>query len=226
MPMINIQSLCKEYPSGHSVIHALQNIDLTIEKGEFISFIGKSGSGKSTLLNLIGGLDRPTSGIISFNNQDLTGLSSPQLAEYRKTQVGIIFQSFNLIHTQTALENVTIALAIGGAARSKRKSLGMQFLEKVDLADRATHLPAELSGGESQRVAIARAIANGPEMVLADEPTGNLDTETSGQIIDLLLRLNKEEGKTILLITHDAETANRVSDRVVTLKDGKIISIK
>ena len=224
--MLNVQSLSKEYPSGHTTIHALQNIDLKIERGEFISFIGKSGSGKSTLLNLIGGLDRPTSGKISFEDAELTSLTSAQLAEYRKTRVGIIFQSFNLIYTQTALENVATALAIGGIPRSKRKPLAMKFLEKVGLADRATHLPSELSGGESQRVAIARAMANGPEMILADEPTGNLDSETANQIIDLLLQLNKEEGKTLMLITHDAETAQKVSDRVVTLKDGQIISIQ
>lgn len=222
MKIIQISNLGRTYKKGKIDIPALQNIDLEIEEGQFVSIVGKSGSGKSTLLNLIGGLDTATEGSILFDRNDLRKMTRSQLAEHRKKSVGMIFQSFNLIQSRNALENVDLALTFGGVARSKRKALATELLQKVGLGDRITHLPDELSGGETQRVAIARALANNPKVLLADEPTGNLDSETSEEIMELLIDLNKNKNITVIMVTHDQETAEQVSDLVVKLKDGRI----
>jgi len=222
LKLIEISNLGRTYRKGKINIPALQKIDLEIEEGQFVSIVGKSGSGKSTLLNLIGGLDRATDGTILFEGNDLLKMSRSELANHRKKSVGMIFQSFNLIQSRNALENVDLALTFGGVARSKRKALATELLRKVGLGDRTTHLPDELSGGETQRVAIARALANNPKVLLADEPTGNLDSETSEEIMELLIDLNKKKHITIIMVSHDQETAGQVSDLVVKLKDGRI----
>jgi putative ABC transport system ATP-binding protein len=222
--MFQLANIIKEYDTGKTKIYALRGVSCSLPAGKTIAVLGKSGCGKSTLLNILGGLDRPSSGKIKFQNSDLTSLSSSHLANYRKTKVGIIFQSFNLINSLTAWENVAMALAIGGVPRKKRKAAAIELLEQVELGQRATHLPSELSGGECQRVAIARAIANNPEILLADEPTGNLDTETSAIIMNLLLNLNRQRGKTVIMVTHDRENALKFADNILTLKDGTIIN--
>ncbi|MBN1649880.1 MAG: ABC transporter ATP-binding protein [Bacteroidales bacterium] len=219
--LINVQ---KEYDTGKHKIHALAGISLQIPCGKAISIVGKSGCGKSTLLNLLGGLDRPTFGNVVYKGTDIATLNQQQLAGYRKSAVGMVFQSFNLIHSLSAWENVAIALAIGNVPRRKRKAEALNLLSQVGLDDRACHLPAELSGGECQRVAIARALANSPDVILADEPTGNLDSETSFNIMELLTSLNKINGKTLIMVTHDIDYARKFSDLIITLKDGQIIS--
>lgn len=223
MALIETSQLSKIYRKGRIDIPALQDIDVAVMKGDFFSIVGKSGSGKSTLLNLIGGLDKPTSGHLIFNDKDLREMTRNEMARHRRFSVGMIFQSFNLIQSRTALENVALALTFGGMPRGKRKKTATGLLEKVGLAGRLTHVPDELSGGEAQRVAIARALANNPRVLLADEPTGNLDSETSDEIIRLLLDLNKNQGITVVMVTHDLETARRVSDVIITLKDGRVI---
>lgn len=225
MKFIQIANLSRIYQKGGIIIPALQNINLEIEEGQFVSIVGKSGSGKSTLLNLIGGLDRATEGKILFNGNDLHKMSRTELAQHRKKSVGMIFQSFNLIPSRSALENVDLALTFGGVPRNRRKATATALLQKVGLGDRINHLPDELSGGETQRVAIARALANNPKVLLADEPTGNLDSETSAEIMDMLVDLNKNQGITIILVSHDQETAQLVSNWIVKLKDGSINEI-
>lgn len=225
MKLIEISNLSRIYKKGKISIPALQNVDLKIEEGQFVSIVGKSGSGKSTLLNLIGGLDRASEGTFLFDGRDLRKMSRADLANHRKKSVGMIFQSFNLIQSKNALENVNLALIFGGVSRGKRKQMATDLLAKVGLEDRLTHLPDELSGGETQRVAIARALANKPKVLLADEPTGNLDSETSQEIIALLTELNKIRGITIIMVTHDVETAEQVSDMIIKLKDGKVFEI-
>jgi len=225
LKLIAISDLSRTYRKGKIDIPALHNIDLEIKEGQFVSIVGKSGSGKSTLLNLIGGLDRATEGKILFDGKDLRQMSRSDLAQHRKKSVGMIFQSFNLIQSRNALENVDLALTFGGVPRSKRKAIATSLLQKVGLADRISHLPDELSGGETQRVAIARALANNPKVLLADEPTGNLDSETSREIMDLLFDLNKNQNITIIMVSHDQETAQEVSDLVVKLKDGRISEV-
>jgi len=221
--LIQTINLSKTYRKGKLEIHALKNASCEIEQGDFVSIVGKSGSGKSTLLNLIGGLDRASSGSIVFGGNDLRQLSKSEMANHRRFSVGMIFQSFNLIQSRNALENVELALTFGGVSRGKRKPRATELLTKVGLEERLTHVPDELSGGETQRVAIARALANNPKVLLADEPTGNLDSETSNEIIDLLIDLNKNHGITIIMVTHDLETAEKVSNLILKLKDGEII---
>jgi putative ABC transport system ATP-binding protein len=221
--IIKTIQLCKYYHKGKIKIPALEDATCEIEQGAFVSIVGKSGSGKSTLLNLIGGLDRATSGTILFDGRDLSKFSRAEMADHRRFSVGMIFQSFNLVQSRNALENVELALIFGGVPRGKRKNRATALLTKVGLEKRLTHVPDELSGGETQRVAIARALANNPKVLLADEPTGNLDSETSREIIDLLKDLNKNQGITIIMVTHDVETAEGVSDMVLKLKDGRII---
>lgn len=194
-----------------------------MHEGEFFSIVGKSGSGKSTLLNLIGGLDRATSGSIIFDGKELHKMSRTEMANHRRFSVGMIFQSFNLIQSRNAIENVELALTFGGVQRRKRREIAETLLRNVGLGERLTHRPDELSGGETQRVAVARALANNPKVLLADEPTGNLDSETSNDIISLLQDLNKNHGLSIIMVTHDLETAEKVSDRIIRLKDGKIV---
>ncbi len=225
MNLIKTAKLSRTYQKGKIEIPALLDVSLTIEEGTFVSIVGKSGSGKSTLLNLIGGLDTATEGSITFDGKDLRNMSRSELAKHRKKSVGMIFQSFNLIQSRNALENVDLALIFGGVPRGKRKALAKSLLGKVGLEERYSHLPDELSGGETQRVAIARALANNPKVLLADEPTGNLDTETSEEIMQVLIDLNKTEGITIIMVTHDLETAEEVSDIIIQLKDGKVYEI-
>lgn len=220
--LIRIQNLKKIYVKGSVRVEALRSVSLTVESGAFVSIVGRSGSGKSTLLNLVGGLDTATSGDIHILQNDLTRMSSSALAHHRRFTVGMVFQSFNLIPSRTALDNVVLALAFGGVPRRQRKSRAADLLNTVGLSGRLDHTPGELSGGEAQRVAIARALANRPKILLADEPTGNLDSRTSVEIIDLLRKLN-EEGLTVLMVTHDEGSAEAVSDRVVHFLDGQII---
>jgi putative ABC transport system ATP-binding protein len=222
-PILSINKLSKIYQKGAVEIPAVRDVSFEVPRGTYLSIVGKSGSGKSTLLNLVGGLDKPTTGAISFQGNELGGMSRYQLALHRRYAVGMIFQSFNLIPTRTALENIILPLTFAGLAKRKRKPRAMELLVQVGLGERTSHFPSELSGGEAQRVAIARALANEPEMILADEPTGNLDSITAGEIIDLLVSLNKDKGLTILMVTHDKETAEAVSDKIITLKDGSII---
>jgi putative ABC transport system ATP-binding protein len=221
--ILSIDKLSKIYQKGAVEIPALRDVGFELPRGSYLSIVGKSGSGKSTLLNLVGGLDRPTSGSIQFNGKDLGKMSRYQLALHRRNSVGMIFQSFNLLPRRTALENIILPLTFAGLPRRKRKDRAKELLEQVGLGERISHFPSELSGGEAQRVAIARAMANEPRMILADEPTGNLDSSTAGEIIDLLVSLNKDKGLSILMVTHDKETAEMVSDSMITLKDGSII---
>jgi putative ABC transport system ATP-binding protein len=218
--------LMKTYRKGKMAINAVDAVSFGVKKGEIVSIVGRSGSGKSTLLNLIGGLDTASGGKIIFNDEEISDWSRNELAMHRRHHVGMIFQSFNLIFTRNALDNVILALIFGGYPKNKRKFRAQELLERVGLSERQYHKPDELSGGETQRVAIARALANDPEIILADEPTGNLDSVTANEIIDLLVHLNKEQMKTILLVTHDRETAARISDRMIYLLDGKIVENK
>lgn len=220
--MIQVQNLYKTYDKGKLKIPAVDNVSFSVNEGEFISIVGKSGSGKSTLLNLIGGLDTATSGSILVNGEDLSSMTKSDLADHRKNTVGMVFQSFNLISSRTALENVELSLIFNRVGKIRRRKKAKELLDSLELTDRTDHKPSELSGGEAQRVAIARALANDPPLLLADEPTGNLDSKTSKHILELLKKLN-EDGKTIVMITHEADAAKNVSHRVLELLDGKII---
>jgi ABC-type lipoprotein export system ATPase subunit len=224
--IIQTSDLCKIYHKGNVEVRALQGITFDVLEGEFVSIVGRSGSGKSTLLNLIGGLDTATSGRIRIREAELTQMKRAELARHRRHTVGMIFQSFNLIPSRTASENVVLALTFGGVRPKERKSRASEILSKVGLDRRADHRPGELSGGEAQRVAIARALVNEPDIILADEPTGNLDSKTSQEIIDLLKQLNREQGLTVLMVTHDETSAQAVSHRVCQLLDGKIVHQK
>ncbi len=223
MEIIRTEELGKTYVKGKILIPALQGISFSISQGDFFSIVGKSGSGKSTLLNLIGGLDRPTAGRLLFQGRDLAAYSRKDLAYHRAHGVGMIFQSFNLIHSRTALENIILALSIGGTPHRRRKQRAMDLLRQVGLQDRADHKPDELSGGEAQRTAIARALANEPSVLLADEPTGNLDSQTAAEVIGILEELNRVRGLTVIMVTHDQETARRVSGNLIRLRDGGIV---
>jgi len=215
----------KIYHKGSVEVPALQGVSFDMVQGEFLSLVGRSGSGKSTLLNLIGGLDTATTGKILVRGKDMTRMKRSDLAQHRRFTVGMIFQSFNLIPSRTALENVTLALAFGGVRRKDRTVRAREALSRLGLKDRVDHTPGELSGGEAQRVAIARALANSPDILLADEPTGNLDSKTSAEIIRLLERLN-QEGLTVLMVTHDEDSAEAVSHRLFRLLDGRIVDEK
>jgi len=221
--MLKISNLSKTYKKGNIPIPALRNVSLEVKQGEFVSIAGRSGSGKSTLLNLIGGLDTATSGQILFKEKDLTRIKRSELAQHRRFSVGMVFQSFNLIPYRSALDNVALALTFGGAPRQKRKSIAEGLLSQVGLEHRLHHKPSELSGGEAQRVAIARALANNPAVLLADEPTGNLDSLTSEEIVGLIRNLNRDHGLTVLMVTHEQEIAESVSHKVIHLLDGKIV---
>ena len=222
-PFVLTRDLCKTYQKGTVVIPVLRGVSLNVEKGEFVSVVGRSGSGKSTLLNLLGGLDTATSGRIVVGDSDVTSMSRRDLAVHRRSTVGMIFQSFNLIPSRTALENITLALAFGDHPRSDRKRRAAGILSSVGLEDRLSHTPGELSGGEAQRVAIARALANDPDVLLADEPTGNPDSRTAGEIVGLLEALNRERKLTVVMVSHDEEAAREVSHRVFRLLDGRVI---
>ena len=217
--MIAVNNLSKTYDTGTLSVTALQNVSFQIEKGEFVAIMGSSGSGKSTLLNLLGCLDLPTSGHYALEGLEIARLKSNQLAEVRNRKIGFVFQSFNLLPRATALENTELPLLYGRIPNPTE--IAMQALERVGLKHRAKHKPTELSGGEKQRVAIARALVNNPSIILADEPTGNLDSTTGDEILSVFHRLNKED-VTIILVTHEEEIA-RKAKRIIKMKDGKII---
>ena len=219
--MIHLKDVNKTY-QGAQPLHVLKGISLDIERGEFVSIMGASGSGKSTLLNILGILDNYDSGEYRLNDVIIKDLSETRAAEYRNKMIGFIFQSFNLISFKTAVENVELPLFYQGVGRRKRHELAMQYLDKLGLAQWANHYPNEMSGGQKQRVAIARALITKPQIILADEPTGNLDSENSKEIISLLRKLNKENNQTVIIITHDEKIALS-ADRIISVQDGKII---
>lgn len=223
--LLGVSHVSKIYLKGNVEIPALADVSFEVRPGEFVSIVGRSGSGKSTLLNLVGGLDTTTSGHIYFAGEDLTRMKGPGLARHRRVSVGMVFQSFNLIPQRSALENVMLALTFGRLPRRQRRQRAEELLSDVGLSHRLDHQPGELSGGEAQRVAIARALANSPAMLLLDEPTGNLDSRTSKEIIDLIRRLNRETDLTVLMVTHEQDIADEVSQRIIRLLDGKIVDI-
>jgi len=220
-PMLDLESIYKIYGSGNTQVRALEDVNLRIYPGEFISIIGPSGSGKSTLMNMLGCLDVPTAGAYRFWGTEIGKLDSDQLALIRRNYIGFIFQSFNLLGRTQAIENVELPLIYKGVGRAQRRARALRALDAVGLAARATHTPAELSGGQQQRVAIARALVTEPSLLLADEPTGNLDTATTIEILELLRRLNREENRTIVMVTHEPEVA-AFTDRVLEFRDGKL----
>jgi len=219
---LNTVDLCRYYHRGPQTVHALERVTIAVTKGEFLSIVGSSGSGKTTLLNLLAGLDTPTSGSVELGGTPLTTMTRRELAAYRAHKVGMIFQSFNLISHYSALQNVETALYFNGTTPSERRRLAGEILERLGLADRLTHRPADLSGGEQQRVAVARAVVKNPEILFADEPTGNLDFENAGQIADLLMSLNKQ-GLTIVLVTHNLEMAQRYTQRAIRMQYGRVL---
>ncbi|MEG3279366.1 ABC transporter ATP-binding protein [Streptococcus suis] len=218
--LIRLTSINKSYKNGDQELRVLKNIDLEVEEGEFLAIMGPSGSGKSTLMNIIGLLDRSSSGNYWLEGEEVSQLSEKKLAQVRNDQIGFVFQQFFLLSKLNALQNVELPLIYAGVPSSKRKELAKRYLEKVELAERMTHLPSELSGGQKQRVAIARALVNTPAIILADEPTGALDTKTGEQIMKLLTELNNE-GKTIIMVTHEPEIA-AYAKRKIVLRDGVI----
>ncbi len=224
MAILEARNVTREYRMKAETVRALAEVSVGVERGDFLAILGSSGSGKSTLLNLFGGLDRPTSGEILFDGRSLAPLSSWEMSRYRLRRVGMIFQSFNLIPTMTARENVSLALAFAGLGKSERRRRSLELLDRVGLLKRADHFPSGLSGGEQQRVSIARAIANEPQVLLADEPTGNLDSGRAAEVMSVLDEMRRNDGKTIVLVTHDKDLADRFATRVIRLKDGKVIS--
>ena len=217
--IVETRNLTKTYMSGGRPLEVLKGVDLKVEHGEFMAIMGPSGSGKSTLLNMIGALDRPTSGEVFIHGTNINKLNDNQVAELRNREIGFIFQFFNLIPRMDAQGNIELPMAIAGKSRGDRHKRAKELLSLVGLADRADHKPSQLSGGEQQRVAIARALANEPNILLADELTGNLDSKTGAEIMHLLRRLNDEEGKTFILITHDPAVGQQ-TDRLISFKDG------
>ena len=218
--LIQLSNVVKSYSNGDQELNVLKGIDLTVYEGEFVAIMGPAGSGKSTLMNIIGLLDKPTSGDYSLNGTQVEELKEKQLAKVRNQEIGFVFQQFFLLSKLSALQNVELPLVYAGVNSSKRRQLAKQFLEKVELSERMKHLPSELSGGQKQRVAIARALVNNPSIILADEPTGALDTKTSDQIMQLLTELNRE-GKTIVMVTHEPEIADFATRKIV-IRDGEI----
>ncbi len=216
--LISMKNIYKIYNPGENAVHALDGVDIEIAQGEFVAIIGQSGSGKSTLMNVIGCLDQPTSGEYYLHGQEVEKMKDDELAEVRNNEIGFIFQGFNLIHNLTALENVELPLIYRGVSRKERRKLAKDALEQVGLGNRMEHLPSEMSGGQQQRVAIARAISAAPPVILADEPTGNLDSKSTQEILSILEELH-QEGRTVIIITHDLEIANRAK-RVICFKDG------
>ncbi len=218
--LVEIKDVCKVYNPGENEVRALDHVSVTIDEGEFVAIIGQSGSGKSTLMNMLGCLDVPTSGSYMLHGQDVSDLDDNELSDIRNREIGFIFQGFNLIPNLTALENVELPLIYRGVGRTKRVELSKKALEKVGLENRIGHKPSEMSGGQQQRVAIARAIAQAPPIILADEPTGNLDSNSSKEIMSILQNLHSE-GRTVILITHDNEIAAQAK-RIIKIKDGHI----
>lgn len=221
MDILQVKKLSKTYGTGDTAVKALDDVSFSVKKGEFVAIIGASGSGKSTLLHMIGGVDRPTSGHVHVENTDIYNLNETNLAIFRRRQIGLIYQFYNLIPVLTVEENITLPLLLDGH-KVEQKQLD-DLVTQLDLQKRLNHLPNELSGGQQQRVSIGRALINNPALMLADEPTGNLDSETSAEIIDLLTMFNKKFKQTLIMITHDDRIALQ-ADRIITIKDGKIIN--
>ena len=222
MSLLQLTDIFKIYNPGEYSVNALDGVSLTIDNGEFVAIIGQSGSGKSTLMNIIGLLDIPTSGTYILNNQDVSNLKDDNLSDIRNREIGFIFQGFNLIPSLTACSNVELPLIYRGIKKEERHKIALEALEKVGLKERVSHLPSQLSGGQQQRVAIARALAAKPPVILADEPTGNLDSSSGKEVMQMLYELNAE-GKTVILITHDNKIA-KSAKRLIRIQDGKIIS--
>jgi ABC-type lipoprotein export system ATPase subunit len=220
---IRVANVTKRYAASSAPVFALKDVSLQIHRGERVALLGKSGSGKSTLLNLLGGLDRPTEGHVTVAGRDLDCLSARELARFRSTSVGMIFQSFNLIPSRTALENVELPMVFAGLPRYERQTAARRALESVGLEARLHQRPATLSGGENQRVAVARALVNRPELVLADEPTGNLDSATAREVMALIVDYVGKDDATLMLVTHDQELAEEFTTRIVRLKDGGVL---
>lgn len=221
---VRTEALVRHYRLGQSVIRAVDGVSFTVKRGEFAALLGASGSGKSTLMNLIAGLDHPTSGTIVVEEQNLATLTSQQLAQYRRHTVGMVFQSFNLVPTMTLVENVELPMRFAEVERRERNARVQEALAAVGLSGRLEHRPSEMSGGEQQRAALARALVNRPKVLLADEPTGNLDSKTGKEILDLIRSLNKSLGMTVIMVTHERVLAEQYATRMIFLGDGKLIS--
>ena len=221
---IRSENLCRHYRMGDTLIRAVDGVSLEVRGGEFVALLGSSGSGKSSMLNLIAGLDRPTSGNVIVQDRDLAKLSREELAKYRLHIVGMVFQSFNLIASMTVAENVELPLRFAEVERSRRETLAREALERVGLQARMDHRPSELSGGEQQRAALARALINRPQLLLADEPTGNLDSRTGTEILNLVQSFNRELGMTVVMVTHERALAERYAQRMIFLADGKLLA--
>ena len=224
MDLISARSLTKTYSSGPTMVTALADATFDVPAGQRLAILGKSGSGKSTMLNLLGGLDQPTSGSLAVAGTDLATMSRSQLADYRLTKIGFIFQSFHLVPSRSVIQNVELPLMLAGQSLAERKKHASAALEAVGMGHRLTHRPSELSGGERQRTAIARALVNRPSILLADEPTGNLDSATAKTVIELILDQVRERGMTLILVTHDEELAKRTTERILRMADGRIAS--
>jgi ABC-type lipoprotein export system ATPase subunit len=222
-PTIQVENLSRQYRMGETVIRAVDGLTLSVRAGEFVALLGTSGSGKSSVLNLIAGLDSPTSGSVIVHGSDLAKLSREQLAHYRLHTVGMVFQSFNLIATMTLAENVELPMRFAEIDRSKRDALATEALTRVGLKARMNHRPSELSGGEQQRAALARALINRPQLLLADEPTGNLDSRTGTEIMNMLRDFNQQMGMTVVMVTHERALAERYAQRLIFLADGKLV---
>lgn len=221
-PLVELQQICKHYTSGQNVVKALDGVDLTIHHGEYLAILGPSGSGKSTLMNVLGCLDKPTAGHYQLDGHPVDSLSTQQLAAIRNQKIGFVFQSFNLLEYASALDNVALPLVYAGVKAKERRRRATELLTRVGLADRLDHKPNQLSGGQKQRVAIARALINQPQILLADEPTGALDSKSGAEIEALFNELHRE-GRTIIVVTHDNELAERTK-RIVTIRDGQVVS--
>jgi predicted ABC-type transport system involved in lysophospholipase L1 biosynthesis ATPase subunit len=221
-PLVRVRDVTKTYERGDRSIHALQALSLTVEAGEFVGVVGPSGSGKSTLLHLLAALDQPTTGTIDVGDWSLGALDDAARARYRRSMVGLVFQQFHLVPTLTALENVALPLVLAGVPPTERTPAARRALAQVDLADRLDHRPAALSGGEQQRVATARALVGDPPLLLADEPTGNLDADTGARIVDLLARLHRDHGRTVVVVTHHVAEIEPVAGRLLPLRDGRL----
>ncbi len=224
MLLVRLRGVEKRYGRGDAAVAALRGVDLDVEQGEFVAVLGRSGSGKSTLLNLVAGLDRADSGTVTVGGEDLGSLSAAGLARHRAARIGMVFQSFHLLPGRSAAENVALPLVLDGVPRAERRRLAAEALDAVGLSDRASHAPSELSGGEQQRVAIARAIVRRPPLLLADEPTGNLDSATALDVMELVAALRRERGSTVVMITHEPDLAERYATRRVAMRDGRIVA--
>ena len=225
MSLLRLQQLSKHYQQGDMTVDALSHVSLTVDEGEFVALVGPSGSGKTTLLNMIGGLDLPSEGKVFINDNDLTQLKEAELSDFRLFQLGFIFQAYNLVPVLTALENVELIMVLQGRSAAERRSRAEHYLQLVGLSDQMQRKPSALSGGQQQRVAVARALAAGPRLVLADEPTANLDSENATALLDIMYKLSHEEKTTFIFSTHDPRVMER-AERIVTLRDGQITKDK